>query len=152
MSGNPIQFDQQKTLNPRSVNFGTWTAMVVVGNALGMATFVGLAGLVLSIPARRLLMPYATLVPCGFVLAPLLYWARLARERPKSCSIRLGIAMFLYFQAVILALGLDTLRLGIVSQAAALDDYALFLIPFSALASVLGSVVVRQMLEAHRSG
>jgi hypothetical protein len=45
-----------------------------------------------------------------------------------------------------LALGFDTIRLGIESQAVVLNDYAPFMLPFSALASVLDYVVVRQVL------
>ena len=152
MSDNSTHIDGLKTPRPGSVNFGIWTGVIFVGHAIGMAIFIGLAGLILSIPARRLLVPYTTLAYCGLVLSPLLYWARLARERPKSCAVRFGIAMFLYLQVLMLALGLGAIRLGIVSQAAALNDYAPFMIPFSALASVLVYIAARQMLKAPQMG
>jgi hypothetical protein len=152
MNNNPIHSDGEKMQRPGSVNFGIWTAVIFVGHAIGMAIFIGLAGLILGIPARRLLVPYTTLLYCGLVLSPLLYWARLSRERPKSCAIRFGIAMFLYLQVLMLALGFGTIRLGILSQATALNDYAPFMVPFSVLASILLYVVARQMLKAPQSG
>lgn len=148
MSDNPGPIATQKTPMRGSVNFGTWTAVIFIGHAIGMAIFVGLAAVILSIPARRLWVPYTVLVYCGLVLAPLLYWARLSRERPKSCAIRFGLAMFLYLQVLMLALGFGTIRLGILSLAAAVNDYALPMVTFSVLASVLLYVVARHMLKA----
>lgn len=148
MNSNPINSDGEKTQGLLgSVNFAIWTAVIFFGHAVGAAIFIGLAGLALNLPARRLLVPYTTLLYCGLVLSPLLYWARLSRERPKSCAIRLGIAMFLYLQVLMLALGFSTIRLGILSQTAALNDYAPFMVPFSALASIVIYVVTRQMLK-----
>ncbi len=152
MNDNPIHVDAETTPRPGSVNFGIWTAVIFVGHAIGMAIFIGLAGLILNIPARSLWVPYTALVYCGLVLSPLLYWARLSRERPKSCAIRFGIAMFLYLQVLMLALGFGAIRLGILSQAAALNDYAPFMIVFSALASILLYIAARQMLKAPQSG
>lgn len=149
MSDNPTHVDARR---PGSVKFGTWTAVIFVGHAIGMAIFVGLAGVILSVPIRRLVVPYTTLVYCGLVLAPLLYWARLSRERPKSCAIRFGIAMFFYLQVLMLALGFGTIRLGILSLAAAINDYALPMVVFSVLASALLYLVARQMLKVPQSG
>lgn len=149
MSDNPTHVGARR---PGSVKFATWTAVIFVGHAIGMAIFVGLAGVILSVPIRRLVVPYTTLVYCGLVLAPLLYWARLSRERPKSCAIRFGIAMFFYLQVLMLALGFGAIRLGILSLAAAINGYALPMVVFSALASALLYLVARQMLKAPQSG
>jgi hypothetical protein len=148
MDDNPIYLAARETPRSGSVNFGTWTVVIFIAHAIGMSIFVGLAGVILSIPARRLLVPYIVLVCCGLVLSPLLYWARLSRERPKSCATRFGIAIFLYLQVLMLALGFGTITLGILSRSAALNDYAPFMIPFSVLVSVLVYVVTRQMLKA----
>lgn len=152
MNDNPIYIDGQKTQKAGSVNFGIWTSIIFVGHAIGMAIFIALAGLVLNIPAHRLLVPYTTLLYCGLVLSPLLYWARLSRERPRSCALRFGIAMFLYLQVLMLALGFSTIRLGILSRATALNDYAPFMVPFSMLVSALLYIVALQMLGAPQSG
>jgi len=146
MSDNSLGRVGQNPPRPDSVNFGIWTAVIFAGHAIGMAIAIGLAGVILSIPARNLLVPYTTLLYCGLVLSPLLYWARLSRERPKSCALRFGITIFLYLQVLMLALGFDTIRLGILSQAVVLSDYAPFMLPFSALASVLVYVFTRQAL------
>jgi len=147
MSSNMLSPMGQNTPKSHSVNFGLWTVVIFIGHALGMGIFVGFAGLLLGIPARRLLVPYTTLVYCGLALSPLLYWARLARERPKSCAIRFGIAIFLYLQVLMLALGFGTIRLGILSQAEVLNTYAPFMVLFSALVSVLIYLAARQMLK-----
>jgi hypothetical protein len=151
MGDNLLSTIGQNTPKPNSVNFGLWTVVIFVGHAIGMAIFIGLAGILLSIPARSLLGPYTTLVYCGLVLSPLLYWARLARERPKSCAIRFGIAMFLYLQVPMLALGFGTIRLGILSQAEVLNGYAPFMVSFSALVSFLIYIAARQMLKSPQS-
>lgn len=149
MSDNPIHVGGRNTAG--SVSFGTWTAVIFIGHAVGMAIFVALAGIIMSLPARRLLVPYTALVYCGLVLAPLLYWARLSRERPKSCAIRFGIAMFLYLQILIFAIGYGTIRLGMLSVGAAVRDYGPSMVVFSVLASVLLYLVARHMLKVPQS-
>lgn len=133
-----------------SVTFASWATATFVGHTVGMAVFVGLAGLVLNISVRRLLVPYATLAYCGLVFSPLLYWAYLVRNRPKSCAIRLGVAVFLYLQVFMLALGFSTIGLGIMSVRAALN-YAPFMLPFSALASAALYVAAREVLVTAKS-
>jgi hypothetical protein len=59
---NPINRDEGKTQRPDSVNFGKWTAVIFVGNAIGTAIFVGVAGAILDLPPRRLLIPYTMLL------------------------------------------------------------------------------------------
>src|SRR5260370_28616921 len=152
MTSNPSNGDGETTQTPASVNFGIWTAVVFGGHAIGMAIFIGLAGLILNMPVRRLFVPYTMFLYCGLVLSPLLYWARLSRARPRSCAIRLGIGIFLYLQTLMLALGFSTIRLGILSQTTVIDDYAPFMVFFSALTSIALYVVARQMLKAHQSG
>lgn len=151
MNSNPIHNDGERAQRLGTVNFGIWTAVILVGHAMGMAILIGIAGLILNIPARRLLVPYTTLLYCGLVLSPLLYWARLARQRPKSCAIRLAIAVFLYSQALMLALGFSAIRLDILSQKTALNEYAPFMVPFSALASIVLYIAARQMFESSHS-
>ena len=83
MSDNSPSRAGRKTPRPGSVNFGIWKAVIFAGHAIGMAISVGLAGAILSLPARRLLVPYAILLYCGLALSPLLYLARLSRGRPS---------------------------------------------------------------------
>jgi hypothetical protein len=136
---------------PYPVNFGKWTAVIFVGNAMGTAFFLAVASVILELPPRKLLIPYTMLLCCGLVLSPFLYWARLAREQPKSCAIRFSIAIFLYMQVLGLALAIGTVRLGILSQMAVLNDYAPLMVPFTALASIVGYVITCQMLQARKS-
>lgn len=148
---NNNQVENGKRKQPDSVNFGIWMATLFVGHALGMAIAVGLTGLVLNIAPSRLLAPYALLVYCGLVLAPLLYWARLARQQPKSCARRFAIAMFLYLQVLLLAVGWSLIKLGILGPYTTLNDYAPFMLPISAIICIGTYIVARQMLEARES-
>lgn len=134
-----------------SVNFGRWILLILFSNAVGCAIFIALAGMVLNLTIHQLWQPYLALVECGFVLAPLLYWARLSRERPKSCSIRFAISMFFYIQSVMLALGFSIIRLGIWSMKEVIYDYAPFMELLSVVVSFLIYLVVRQMLKAPES-
>ena len=151
MNRNPIETKEKETEKPDRVNFAKWTVVIFVANAVGTAIFTGLAGLALNLPARTLWVPYTMLLFCGLVLSPLLYWARLAREQPKSCAIRLAITFFLYSQVVMLALGVGAIRLGILSSTEEVDYYAPCMIPFTALTSVLTYVLMRRRFEARKS-
>jgi hypothetical protein len=135
-----------------SVRFGMFTAMVFAGNALGMAIFVGFGGLILGISSHRLLMPYTTLLYCGLVLSPLLYWARLSRGRHKSCALRFATAILLYLQAVMLALGFSAIKLNVLSQAEAISDFGLLIVPLSAFTFAASYLVARRMLGTPKSG
>ena len=149
---DPIRRDEKKTQRSGSVNFGEWTAVIFVGNAIGSAILLGVAGVIFGLPLRGLFVPYTMLLYCGLVLSPFLYWARLAREQPKLCAIRLAIAMFLYMQVLMLALAISTIRLGILSRTAVLNVYTPVMVPFSALTSVVLYAVTRQILHRRRLG
>ena len=135
-----------------SVNLGTWIAVIFLSHAVGFAIFTGFVGLVMNIPARKLLVPYLMLAYCGFIFAPLLYWVRLSRNRPKTFAARSAVITFVYLQIVMLALGLGAIRLGILSAADAINGYGPFMLPFSAIVSVMVYFVMRQMHADVRSG
>jgi len=144
--------DGKRIGTARSVSFRMWTTVILFANAAGAAIFVALAGVALNLPFRRLWVPYTALCSCGLLLAPSLYWARLSRERPKSCAIRFAIAIFLYIQAVMVALGSSTIRLGILSQSEVVYDYAPFMEAFSVIVSIPIYVTARLMFKAPQSG
>jgi hypothetical protein len=56
--------------------------------------------------------------------------------------------MFMYTQVIIVALGISTVRLGIRSRAAVLNDYAPVWAPFTALTSIVFYVFMRQRFKA----
>jgi hypothetical protein len=147
MNENLTQRDADIIQRPDSVRFGTFIVIVFGGNALGMAIFVGLAGLILSIRPRSLLVPYTTLLYCGLVLSPLLYWARLSRKRSQSYALRFAIAIFFYLQAIVLALGFSAIKLNILSQAEAVSDFGLLIVPLSAFTFGASYLLVRQMIK-----
>ena len=144
--------DTDNIQRPGPVRPGTFMAAVFGGNALGMSIFVAILGhVILGIPARSLLLPYITLLYCGLLLAPSLYWARLSQERPKSCALRFAIAMIFYLQAVTLALGFSAIKLNIMSLAEAVSDFGPLIVPLSALMFASSYLVVRQVLGTRKS-
>lgn len=126
----------------------TWTLMAFIAHSIGAAIFMGTAAVFLGISFHTVLVPYTALAYCGVVLGPLVCWARLARARPKPCAIRFTVAMFLYSQTVMMALGFGIIRLGILPFTTFVNDYAPFLVLFFVLCSVPAYLVARQMLEA----
>lgn len=139
--------DVQK-LHPE--NLGTWILMTFVGHSIGAAIFMALAAFFQGIPIHKLWVPYAALACCGVIFGPLLYWARLARGRPKLCAIRFTVAMFLCSQSVMLALGFDMSKLGMLAFGKFINDYAPFLVLFFALCSVPGYFIARHKLTNPR--
>jgi hypothetical protein len=105
------------TQGPRSENFGLLLAVTFGGHAFAMAIFVGLAGLILRISLGSLWMPCIALLAAGLVLAPFLYWARLARDRPKTRAFRFAIAMFAYGDVLTAALLFGAIWVGALSAA-----------------------------------
>jgi hypothetical protein len=138
------------TQEPTRVNFAIWTSWILTGHAVGMAFFVGIAGIVLGLRVRQLIVPYLALLSCAFVLSPALYWARLVRERPSSSAIRLTIGMFAYLQALSVAFLFSAIRLRVVPLREVLDYYYPFLAFSTALVSITLGVTRRRMFEASR--
>lgn len=107
-----------------SAEIGLWWA-ALVGHAAGAAIFICVTGLLFHIPAGQLLLLYTALLPCGLVIAPLLHWVRLSRCHPKTCALRFAIAMFLYLEAIAIALGFGAIKAGILTRAVAVKEYSL---------------------------
>ena len=94
------------------------------------------------------MVPYLLLLWCGFVGASLIYWARQSYERPKSGAIRFAFAIFLIANLYMGVLLLSAVKLAILSASSALNDYAPYILPTSALGSLVVYVIARRMLEA----
>lgn len=137
----------RKAERPKGRDYILWTLMALIAHAIGTAIFAVGAALVLSIPFRTMVLPYIALAYSGVVLGPLILWARLERERPKSCALRFTIAMFLYSQSIMLALGFGVIRLRILPVATVVNDYAPFLVFFFAICSVPAYFIARQILQ-----
>jgi hypothetical protein len=132
-----------------SESFGKIAAAVLVGQAGGAAIIVGVAGLVLNLPPRRLLVPYAMFLGGGLVFAPFLYWARLSRARPKTFAIRSAIAMFVCVEAVVLAGVFSAIWLDILPLTQGLTEDLPFLV---IAAGVVMYLWMRQRVAATDSG
>lgn len=138
---------RETSQGPGAGNFGLLLAVTFGGHAFGMAAFVGFAGLMLRISLSRLWVPYLALLVAGLVLAPFLYWARLARDRPKTSAFRFAIAMFAYGDVLTAALLFGAVWMDVLSPPVVLYDIVPLLLPFFGLMSVLVYVVVLQMLK-----
>lgn len=128
--------------------FWRWTSLFLVSYGVGQAILVVLAGLVLNLRTRGLLLPYLLLLWCGFVGASLIYWARQSYDRPKSGAIRFALAIFLFLNGYMGALLLSAVKLAILSTSSALNEYAPYILPTSALGSLVVYLMMRRRLEA----
>ena len=128
--------------------FWKWISLFLAAYAVGHGFLLALAGLVLNLRIRSLLLPYLLLLWCGFVCAVLTYWARQSYGRPKSGAVRLALAVFLYMNLYMGALLVSVVKLGVLSRGNALYGYAPYILPGSALGSLGVYVTVRWRLEA----
>ena len=125
---------------------------VLVGQVALAASLVGVAYLVLSVPAHMLLVPFLLIASCGLVFAPQLYWARLARARPKAYVIRLGLALFVYVELLTLAGVASEIWLGIESEQEALTSDVPFLMSCVTVVSIVVYIQLRSMFAGTDSG
>ena len=132
-------------------SFGFFLAAGIGGNALGVAAFVGSIELILGAPVRSLAAPYVALLVPGFVLPPFLYWARLARDRPRSCALRFAIGMLAWTLPFTLALGFSAVWLHILSFDEAVDIVGPLALLGPASAFAAAYIAVRQFVKAPQS-
>ena len=150
MTGESIKGGHEITPGSRPVNLAVLMGRIMVGQAVFAASVVRFAGLALGLPVHRLLVPFLLLLYCGLVLSPFVYSARLARERPKSCALRFGIAIFSYLTVSTMALTFGAIKAGVLSPADA--DDLLFVLLFSVFGAVIAYFVERQVFGATRPG
>ncbi len=128
--------------------FWRWTSLFLLPYGVAHAIFIVLAGLALSLRIRSLVLPYSLLLWCGFVGASLIYWARQSYERPKSGAIRFALAIFLFMNLYMGIVLLSVVKLAILSSSSALNGYAPYILPSTALGSLVVYVMARRRLEA----
>ena len=128
--------------------FWRWTSLFLLSWGVGQGILVVLEGLILSLRARSLLLPYLLLLGCGFVGAALIYWARRSYDQPRSGAIRFTLATFLLLNLYMGVLVFSAYRLRLLSREAALYDYGRYILPVAALASVGVYAMARRRLEA----
>ena len=134
MNDNPSHGGEPARL-PGRESFGVMLAAVFGGNAPGVATIVGLAGVILALPARRLGLPFLALLLSGVVLAPWLHSARLTRHRPKACALRLAIGVFSYLLVLSAGALFGAIWIGLLSPRIVLYDIYPVLFAFWVLLS-----------------
>lgn len=127
--------------------FGTFIATVWAGHATAVTIIVGLAGLALNIPARRLPVPWAALVFVGLGPLTILHWARVARDRArrKSFVLLLPAALTVYAFSLMLGLAFSAVMLRMLSWEEAVQNFRLPTLLLSVLVFVTGYFMARRM-------
>jgi hypothetical protein len=148
MISSPMHRGGEKIQRPDKVKLRAFVAIFLTGGTIGTAIFTGLAGLMLGIPARRLAVPYTALLCCGLVFTLFIYWARLVRDRPKLCAVRLGIGMSFYLLLLALALGYSAIRLHIMPRAEAISYFGVSGLLISPMGFLISYVLLPRVLKA----
>ncbi len=130
---------------------GRWISIFFATWAVLSALLVLFAGVALNLPFRKLSLPYLTYCACGIVLALALYWARRAYDRPKSGAMRLATVIFFFLQLFMLVMAFNAIYLDILRGTMTWKDYAFYILPGSALASITLYLFGRRKLEATKN-
>lgn len=128
--------------------FWRWTSRFLVSYGVAHVILVAFVRLALGLEARSLLLSYFLLLCCGFGGGSLIYWARQSYERPKSGAIRFALAIFLYMNLYMCVLLFSVVKVAMLSISSALNDYAPYILPTSALGSLVVYVIARRRLES----
>ena len=136
---------------PRA-SFGRWLLTAFAADAVAASALVGVGGVALEIAPRRLVLPWGMVFEAFFVSSVLIYWARLAIERPRACALRFAFAVFAGTANLLLAVALSLAWLGIAS-APVLIEYGAAAIPLGlGLAAVFIYFMVVGRLKARSAG
>jgi hypothetical protein len=152
VNDNPTRSDGEEERGMNGINFGFWLAATLIGSAILDAIFAAVAALILAVPPSRLLLPYLALLDSSLVFFSLLYWALLARGRPKPYALRFSVTVFAYSQVLAVALGFSAVWLHVLSLSEVINILATCALPASVTVSGIAYVAARQMVKAPRSG
>lgn len=151
MNNSPMHRRGEKIQRPDKAKLRAFVVIFLIGGTIGTAIFTGLAGFMLGIPARRLAVPYTALLCCGLAFTLFIYWARLVRDQPKLCAVRLGIGMSFYLLLLALTLGYSAIRLHIMPRAEAISDFGVAGLLISPMGFLISYMILPRMLKAPRS-
>lgn len=135
-------------MKQEAMTFGRWMTVSLTTWAVGQAVFVALAGVVLNLAIRAWLLPYKLLFCCGFAGMALIYWARQSYHRPKPYALRFALAIFFFWNLYMGALLISTVKVAILSSRDAWTEYAPYIVPGSALGSIIVYVKMRKRFKA----
>jgi hypothetical protein len=133
--------------DPYPVSAGKLVVVMIASHSLACGIVVGLTGLAISAPVRTLTIPYVIIDSCVLVLLALPLWAHRVRVGSRTYSNRVGITMFGYVEAVMLAMGFGAIRLGIMSRRNAFVWSIPSMMIGGALASIVGYLLLRRLFE-----
>lgn len=111
-------------------------AGALAGQSLLAALATAAAYSATKLPARMFLLPFILLAWCGILLGIGLHLASLEHSRPRVFAQRMGLTIFVYSEACVLAVVFGLVRLGIETEQEALTGT----LPFWANAASLWSL------------
>jgi hypothetical protein len=126
--------------------------VLLVSHSAGAAVFITCAGLVFNLSARQWILPYVLLDSCAVVLLPGLFWAWDGWHLPGEYWRRMSRVMLVYSEAIVAALGVSIIKLGIVPGGEALTWEIPFMAIGAALACLFASRAMRPLHSAGKNG
>jgi hypothetical protein len=111
---------------------------------------VALVGVALSVPVRKLLLPYLLLFWCGVFAAVLFYWAREPVDQPPTAvaPARFAIALFTMLNMYEGALLVGAVAIGVLTKASALREWAPYIVPSSLVIAISMYFTARRRVRA----
>ena len=138
----------EKMPNQRPVKFSKWMIIGLITYVFIEIIFIGVVDLSLNVALQSLALPFGMLFIVGIMLTMLLYWSRQSYGRPKACAMRFAFTIFSCSLAFMMALLLSAIKIGILSELSAVNDYA----PYALFASFVGATVVYFMARKKLDG
>jgi len=133
----------------QSISFGRWSLLMTGFGAVWSFLIVGGVGFALTIPVKRLAVPWMILVWASWGVGILIWWARAPfnRPAPRNRLRRIVVASFAAFSLWGEALVAGAVLLAVVSPEHALKQYAPGILTGAAVAAGAVYVTCRSMFR-----
>lgn len=101
-----------------------WAVAIVVGQTLGTAAVLIVAGLILGVPPGRLVAPIVLLFLSALATPGLFLWVRAARGQRTAWALRNAAACLVQSQLIAAAFALGAVQSGLIAGESLLRWYA----------------------------
>lgn len=127
----------ERVQNPVGTSFAKWVIIFIAVYSALEAVFAGVAGIILGLAFRQLLLPYALLLIPPLVMAPLTFWARQSYNHPNTFAFRFALSICLGLLMFMLVLAFDLDKVGVLSRTYLRQNYLPYVVPVSLLAAIM---------------